>query len=306
MVPYGLEEIIQKAGYGRAALILILTPLIWSLPTALMLGELAAALPHEGGYYVWVRRAMGRFWGFQQAWLAMAASIFDMAIYPTLFVLYLRQLFPALDSTSGMMLGAAMIALCAGWNVLGARAVGRSSLWMSIMLLAPFAVLIVAALLYARNHSPEPGLMTFKPIDLVGGIVIAMWNYMGWDNASTVAGEVEHPQRVYPRAMLLAVASVSVIYLTSVAAVAAAGIDPSQWTTGSWAEVGGIVGGHTLRIALVAGGVLCGLGMFNALVMSYSRIPMVLAQDGFLPKVFTKLHPKTGAPWVSICVCSLA
>ena len=84
-----MEELVQDAGYKLAIVILFLTPLIWSLPTGLMVGELAAALPAEGGFYVWVRRAMGPFWGFQEAWLSLVASIFDMAIYPTVFVLYL-------------------------------------------------------------------------------------------------------------------------------------------------------------------------------------------------------------------------
>ena len=84
--PYGLEDIIGKAGYGRALLLLALVPLVWSLPTSLMVGELASAVPEEGGYYCWVRRALGGFWGFQEAWLSMAASVFDMAIYPVIFV----------------------------------------------------------------------------------------------------------------------------------------------------------------------------------------------------------------------------
>lgn len=91
---YGTEEIVHGAGYGRGILILLLTPLLWSLPTALMIGELAAALPAEGGYYAWVRRGLGNLWGFQEAWLSLFASIFDMAIYPTLFVAYLTRLAP--------------------------------------------------------------------------------------------------------------------------------------------------------------------------------------------------------------------
>jgi len=94
--PYGLEELIGDAGYRKTFVILLLTPLLWSLPTALMVGELSSALPATGGYYVWARRALGPFWGFQEAWLSLAASIFDMAIYPTLFVTYLGQLVPAL------------------------------------------------------------------------------------------------------------------------------------------------------------------------------------------------------------------
>ncbi len=72
---YGTEQIVQGAGYGRAILILLLTPVLWSLPTAFMIGELSSALPAEGGYYAWVRRGLGNFWGFQEAWLSLAASI---------------------------------------------------------------------------------------------------------------------------------------------------------------------------------------------------------------------------------------
>src|SRR5438094_9032017 len=126
--PYGLEEIIGDAGYGWALIILFVLPFFWSLPTSLMIGELAAAVPEEGGFYAWVRRAMGPFWGFQEAWLSLAASIFDMAIYPTLFVTYLGRFAPALTAGwRGIAIGAAVVAACAVWNITGARAVGGGS-----------------------------------------------------------------------------------------------------------------------------------------------------------------------------------
>jgi amino acid transporter len=80
--PYGLEDLIGRTGYAAAFAVLILTPLLWSLPTALMVSELATALPEEGGFYVWVRRGLGPFWGFQETWLSLAGSVFDMALYP--------------------------------------------------------------------------------------------------------------------------------------------------------------------------------------------------------------------------------
>ena len=92
--PYGLEELVGR-GYGVAILALVITPWVWSVPTAMMVGELASAIPDEGGYYAWVLRALGPFWGFQEAWLSLVASVFDMALYPTLFALYLGRLVPA-------------------------------------------------------------------------------------------------------------------------------------------------------------------------------------------------------------------
>ena len=127
---YGTEDIVHGAGYGRAILILLLTPVLWSLPTAFMIGELSSALPFEGGYYAWVRRAMGNFWGFQEAWLSLVASIFDMAIYPTLFVVYLTRMFPWFaEGHRGVMVGLAVVVVCSLLNIAGVKVVSTTSLW---------------------------------------------------------------------------------------------------------------------------------------------------------------------------------
>jgi len=303
---YGTEDIVHGAGYGRAILILLLTPLLWSLPTAFMIGELSSALPFEGGYYAWVRRAMGNFWGFQEAWLSLVASIFDMAIYPTLFVAYLTRMFPWFaQGHRGVMVGLAVVVVCVLLNIAGVRVVSTTSLWLFFALSAPFALMVVlapfkyAALLHAVTTP------TSSKVDMIGGLLIAMWNYMGWDNASTIAAEVERPQRTYPRAMLVAVAIVALTYIVPVAAVWMTGLAPSAWETGSWAEIASMLGGPLLRVALVLGGMISAFGMFNALVMSYSRLPLAMAQDGMLPRVFAKLHPRTRAPWVAIVVCAM-
>ena len=303
---YGTEDIVHGAGYGRAILILLLTPLLWSLPTAFMIGELSSALPHEGGYYAWVRRAMGNFWGFQEAWLSLVASIFDMAIYPTLFVAYLTRMFPWFaEGNRGVMVGLAVVAVCVILNIAGVRVVSTTSLWLFFLLSAPFVIMVLlapfkyGALLHAVTTP------TTSSVDIIGGLLISMWNYMGWDNASTIATEVERPQRTYPRAMLAAVAIVSISYVVPVAAVWMTRLTPGAWETGSWADIAGLLGGPLLRVGLVLGGMISAFGMFNALVMSYSRLPLAMAQDGMLPRVFGKLHPRSRAPWVSIVACAV-
>jgi amino acid transporter len=303
---YGTEDVVHGAGYGRAILILLLTPILWSLPTAFMIGELSSALPQEGGYYAWVRRAMGKFWGFQEAWLSLVASIFDMAIYPTLFVAYMTRMFPWFqEGHRGVLVGLAVVVTCVILNIAGVKVVSTTSLWLFFALSAPF-ILIVGLTPFKigvlANAVTKP---TASTVDIIGGLLIAMWNYMGWDNASTIAAEVERPQRTYPKAMLVAVGIVSLTYIVPVAAMWMTGLAPSAWETGSWAEIAGLVGGPLLRIALVAGGMISAFGMFNALVMSYSRLPLAMAQDGMLPRVFGKLHPKTRAPWVAIIVLAM-
>src|ERR1700682_4824003 len=194
--PYGLEDIVQKTGYAATLLILVITPLLWSLPTAMMVSELATAIPEEGGFYVWVRRGMGRFWGYQETWLSLAGSIFEMALYPNLCIDYIGQFAPGLVAGHrGLILGVAMIALCTAWNILGVRSVGEGSVWLNIALLAPFVALIVLALGMGRGGMAVS--VPLRQVDLLGGVLIAMWNYMGWDNISHIGGEGEAPQRPY-------------------------------------------------------------------------------------------------------------
>src|SRR6185437_3823349 len=147
---YGTEQVVQGAGYSRAILILLLTPVLWSLPTAFMIGELSSALPAEGGYYAWVRRGLGNFWGFQEAWLSLAASIFDMAIYPTLFVFYLKQFSPWFGAPShAIAAGLFVVVGCAALNLSGIRVVGITSLWLFFCLSAPFALVVMLSPLKA-------------------------------------------------------------------------------------------------------------------------------------------------------------
>ncbi len=299
--PFGLEELVQKLGFGGAIACLVATPIVWSLPTALMVGELGAALPLEGGYYAWVRRALGPFWGFQEAWLSMAASVFDMAIYPTLFVSYIGRLWPAAHAYA-FPIEIVFIAGCVAWNLRGAKAVGDGSVMLSVVLLAPFAILSLVAF---AHRSPDPVPAHPSGGDLLGGLLIAMWNYMGWDNASTIAAEVDRPERTYARAALVAVGLVAITYIVPVAAVAATGADPSTWTTGAWVDVAGTLAGRGLAVAIAVSGAVSAVGMWSALLLSYSRVPSALAADGYLPKIFGRHSPKTGAPHASIVACAV-
>jgi amino acid transporter len=302
--PYGLEEIVQKSGYRATLLILVVTPLLWSLPTAMMVSELASAIPEEGGFYVWVRRGMGPFLGYQESWLTLAGSIFEMALYPNLFVDYIGRLAPGIVAGHrGMAIGFAMIAACTVWNLAGARSVGDGSMVLNVALLAPFAALIVLALVHSHAGPAEP--IAPRHADLLGGILIAMWNYMGWDNLSTIAGEVEAPQRNYSRAMLGAMILVVAGYFLPVAAVARTRLDPNVWVSGGWVDVGRVVGGEGLAIAIAIAGMIGAIGSFGALMMSFTRLPAVMAGDGYLPRIFERTSRRTRTPWVATLVCAL-
>ena len=115
---------------------------------------------------------------------------------------------------------------------------------------------------------------------------------------------VERPQRTYPRAMPGAMDCGFELHCAS-----GRHVDDRSFRQRVervfWADIAGLLGGPLLRVGLALGGMISGFGMFNALVMSYSRLPLAMAQDGMLPRVFGKLHPRSRAPWVAIVVCAI-
>jgi amino acid transporter len=305
--PYGIEDILGGAGFVRAIVILLVLPILWSLPTALMIGELASSLPADGGFYIWVRRALGPFWGYQEGWLSLSASVFDMAIYPAIFELYLGKFSPALTAGwHGYAWKLAVVVFCCVWNLRGAPAVGEGSVGLFALLLAPFGVFVVLGIW--RGITLHPAIQWSLPASdtaLSTAVLVALWNYMGWDNASTVAQEVENPQRNYPRAMVGSTFLVAVTYILPLLAMAVSGLPANSFATGDWMTAGGAIGGPLLGLAIVAGGAISGIGMFNALVMSYSRLPMAMAEDHMLPAAMARRNGR-GVPWVSVVLCGLA
>jgi len=320
---YGTEAIIAGAGYGRGILVLLFLPVLWCLPTAFMIGELSSALPAEGGYYAWVRRGLGDFWGFQEAWLSLGASIFDMAIYPTLFTIYLKQMVPwfgeghlevfggVLTLSHGLLAALFVVGTCVALNLAGIRVVGLTSVWLFFLLSLPFALIVLLSPIKAGVFADPHAASTGASVTLLGAVLVAMWNYMGWDNASTIAQEVERPRKTYPRAMIAAVILVSVSYVLPFLAVYWTGISASAFNEeGSWATIAGKLGGSLggfrwLGFMVTLGGMMSAFGMFNALVLSYSRLPLAMARDGMLPPVFARVTKKNETPWVSIIACAI-
>jgi amino acid transporter len=131
-----------------------------------------------------------------------------------------------------------------------------------------------------------------------------MWNYMGWDNATTIATEVDNPQRNYPRVMLIAAVMVMFTYVIPIAAIAWAGIPSDRFSTGAWVDAAHILGGPALAFTVVLAGSFDDFGTFSNLTLSYTRLPHALAEDGLLPAVFKK-RLANGVPWVAVLACGI-
>jgi amino acid transporter len=307
--PYGIEDTVPSFGPGLTLVLLLLTPLLWSLPVSLAMAELASAMPDEGGYVTWTTRAFGSFWGFQVGWWSWLDSFVDVAVYPALFVEYVRYWYPGMAPLERWLLALAFIAALTTLNLIGVRPTGRAAVVLAAAALVPIAVLVAVGLtrLAATPWTPfaVEGRTLASGVGL--GLAVVMWNYAGWDTPSTVLGETRAPERAFRQALLLAVPLVALSYVLPVGVILASGAaEWRTWTTGALPILAARVGGAWLGHAVAGGAVLSAAGLFMALLLTNSRLPYVLARDGGLPRGFAAVHPRFGTPWPAVLVSAVA
>jgi len=132
-----------------------------------------------------------------------------------------------------------------------------------------------------------------------------MWNFIGWDNATTYAGEVKRPARSYFLSICLAFVLIAGVYILSALAVQRSGISAEELENGKWPVLGILAGGHWLGALLAAGGMASTLGLYSAVLLSVSRVPQVMAADSLLPSWLCKLHSRRHTPYLSIIASSV-
>lgn len=296
---YGLEDAVGAGGPMWTLLALLVVPWLWSFPTALMTAELSSAMPEDGGYVVWVDRAFGRFWGFQEGWLSWLTSLADNALYPVMFVDYLQYLSGEMAPVERWLIGVVVISIITWINIRGVELVGLTSVVFTLLVLAPFAAMVLWG---APRVDPSSWLGRTGNVDWALLVSVILWNTSGWDNAGCLAGEVKDPQKNYPRAMAIAVVVVTLAYLLPLAV--GVGVDQrwGEWKEGYFPKVAAQIGGSWLSIWLTLAALVGAVGLLNALLCTSSRVPYAMALTGTLPAVLARLHPRFGTPWVSIVV----
>jgi amino acid transporter len=304
--PYGLEPLLNEAGAQAALLLLIITPILWDLPTIFTVLELNSMMPVTGGYYQWVKKALGLRWAFYEGWWTWLYTFADLAIYPVMFVTYLSFFYPE-AATYKIPVCLAIIWVSAFINILGIVPVGRTSIALSIFVLIPFLVLLVWSLVQnnGRLSVPTPSFShsSFSTIGL--GLYIVMWNFIGWDNVTTYAEEVNKPVRTYLFSVLLAFVTVFVVYFIAIVIAVNSGIEPGILEEQGFPVLGNLIGGYPLGAIVAIGGMASALGLYSSVLLSVSRIPKAMSDDGLLPSVLNRLHPKFKSPYVSILCCSV-
>jgi amino acid transporter len=304
--PYGLETLINDVGANAALLLLVITPLLWDIPTIFVVLELNSMMPVTGGYYQWVKRALGLRFAFYEGWWTWLYTFADLAIYPVLFVNYLSFFFPGAEDHK-IIICLIVIWLSAGINIRGIVPVGRASIVLSVLVFIPFLLLFGWSFLNHHGHFVLPAQnLKHSSFSAVGlGLYTVMWNFIGWDNVTTYADEVSRPVRTYLRSVGMAFLLVLGIYLAATIIALNEHIDPAILADKGFPALGEMIGGYGLGAIVALGGLASMLGLFSAVLLSVSRIPKVMADDGLMPEKLHSLHPKFKSPYVSIICCAV-
>jgi len=297
--PYGLEPLIGYAGIYAIPLLMI-TPLMWDIPMILVVLELNSMMPVDGGYYEWVKRGLGIQWAFMEGFWTWLYSFVDLAIYPVLFVEYAAFFFPQVEQYKTPVC-LALVWLIALLNIRGIVIVGKTALLLAVAVMIPFLFLYLNGFLHPATtiSSPHAGMSSLSM-----ALFTIMWNCIGWDNATTYAGEVQRPVRSYLTAIMLAFSAIYLFYLSFTYLALHSGIDATVFAEKGIPYLGTVIGGNSLGSMLSLGGMASTVGIFCAVMLSVSRVPAVMGKDKILPKIFTRVNQKYHTPYISIIACA--
>lgn len=302
--PFGLEDMVTTSGPGMTLIYLLIIPFFWSIPVSLVSAELTTAMPVEGGFYRWVRAGFGDFWGFLAGWWNWSASFLLGAVYAVQFSDYLGFYIPQLTGWKHYAVSLAIVALITYINVRGIDAVGKFATALEIFILLPVLVLVVMGLMHWKHNPFVPVVPPHQPLfSIFGtGLALGLWLYSGYEQCSSVAEEVENPRRSYPLALAIVVPlSIAVYFLPTLASLAALG-NWQDWHTRYFSDAAKLIGGPWLGSWMTLAAMITNVSLLNATVLTSTRMPFAMAEDGYLSHSFTGKHPRFGTPWIAIIV----
>ena len=299
---YGIEDMIPAAGPGLTLIMLIVLPFLWSTPMGLVASELGSAIPQEGGFYKWVQRACGEFWGFQAGWWRTLSIYVDNTIYVVLAASYFTSVV-TLSPVEEYAFKAAMIIFFTYINIRGIRDVGFVSGIISWMVIIAFTMVAIVGFASWQTNPFDPLMPPDQSLiqSIGAGIAIGIWMYSGYESMSTMAGELENPQ-VIPKATMITVPLIMAVYiLPTMGGIASLG-SWEDWTSYGGLSYSDVVAQHfpALGVAVVLVAVFANFSVFNTYIASGSRGFFALAEDNLAPKALVKCSKDRGVPYIAV------
>ena len=297
--PFGVEDSVKAGGPLLALLGFLLFPFIWSIPEALITAEMSTMFPENGGYVVWVTSALGPFWGFQQGWMKWLSGVIDNALYPVLFLDYLKSAIPTLGGGIPRIIAVlALTVVLTYMNYRGLTIVGWFAIFLGVFSLLPFLFMGIVA--FPDLKPSRWFVVDLGNVDWGLYLNTLFWNLNYWDSISTLAGEVDNPSETLPKSLFYALLLVVFGYfLPLLIGTGAIPLHRELWSDGYFSDVAKVLGGVWLRSWIQAASALSNMGMFVAEMSSDSFQLLGMAEREMLPSVFSK-RSRYGTPLTGI------
>ena len=307
---FGIEGMISDAGPGMTIVILCILPFIWAAPQALCSAELGSFITDAGGFYKWIQRGLGEFWGFAGGWCRTVSCYIDNTLYIVLAGSYTQMLIPGMTDTAKFIFMFVLILIFTVINLMGIEEVGKVSTIFSVIIFIAFMAVTVVGFANWQYNPMEPfyNSADYTLIGSIGaGLATGMWMYAGYTSMSTLATECKD-KSVIPKGLLIIMPLVAISYiLPTIAGLASVG----QWQ--DWANDGaGISFGNVLALAGAWGlpcftiaAVIANLSLFNTQMISISRGFYGMALDNLAPKVLLKVSKKRHVPYIGVISLSV-
>lgn len=297
----------QRTESGLALLLVWVGAGLLTLIGALCYAELGARRPHAGGSYVYLREAFGSLAGFLFGW-TMLLVIYSgsSAAVATIFASYASSVF-GLPTTTIKPLAAGALVFVAGINLFGLRLGAQVQNLFTLLKLLAVAVLVVCGLFLAGAGGS--GVLAVDAsranVGFMGAALPVLFAYSGFTYLNNLAGEVRDPQRTLPRALLVGMLLVIVVYaLVNVAYLAVLGHDGLAASSTPAADVMNRVFGPIGAKLIAIGIAISTLGFCNITLVAGARVLQVMGDDGLFFRSVAKLHPKHRTPNVALLLLS--
>jgi APA family basic amino acid/polyamine antiporter len=288
------------AAWGTGAVIALLGAFIFA--------ELGQRMPKVGGGYAYLRAAFGPLPGFLYGWalLLMMATGAAAAVAMT-FANYLQSLTGFSTDLVPVVAASALILLSA-LNIAGVRPAAWTLNILTVLKLTALVTLIGAGLLLGHGAATvAPDLITPNTqhtplfIAFASALVPILFSYGGWQQTNFVAEEIRDPEKTLPRALILGVVIVAIVYVAANAAYLRSlghlGLAASHAPAGDTME--GVLGPWG-RTFIAAGITISTFGFLDLVILVSPRVYQAMAADGLFFKSFARVSPRTGTPTMAI------
>jgi len=301
LTPAGMAKSLGSPGW---LLVVWLSLGAMTLSGALCYGELTTRYPHSGGTYIYLREAFGPGLAFLYGWMCLL--VLDPGLAAALatgLTAYAAYIFHWSVAISKFAAVGILAALCLLNSLSTAISAGfiRWITWLKGGVLAFLVLFAIAFRLGSWSHfapfwTPRPGSLPLVPA-LAAAMVAGFFSFGGWWDVSKIAGEIRDPQRTLPRALVLGVLAVSILYI-SISAVFLY-LVPLQSVTSDEtfvAQAGAVLFGSAGGKILAAIVVVCVLGSLAVFTMAAPRVYYAMANDGLFLRAVARPHPRFKTP----------